>query len=94
MGTLRQNRKDVLTEIKGAKLEKEHVSVYAERLMIMKWIDKKEVCFIRNIHDDKLVPTRIRGSNMGRTKTVTDYGSVRRDVELSDKLSQQKEKNH
>jgi hypothetical protein len=42
MGALHQNRKDVPTEIKSAKLEKkEHVSVYEDRLLIMKWKNKK-----------------------------------------------------
>jgi hypothetical protein len=57
MGTLHQNRKGVLAKIKSAKLTKEqYVSVYADRLMIMKWKDNKEVCLF-----DKQVPTRIRG---------------------------------
>jgi hypothetical protein len=42
MGTVRQNKKGVSAEIKSAKLKKgEHVSVYKDRLMIMKWKNKK-----------------------------------------------------
>jgi hypothetical protein len=41
MGTLHQNRKDVCAEIKSAKLKKgEYVSVYKNRVMIMKWKNK------------------------------------------------------
>jgi hypothetical protein len=38
VGTLDQNRKGVTGEIKSTKLKKgEHVSIYEDRLMIMKW---------------------------------------------------------
>jgi hypothetical protein len=42
VGTLRQNRNGVPAEIKSAKLKKrELVSVYEDKLMIMKWKNKK-----------------------------------------------------
>jgi hypothetical protein len=60
MGTLSQNRKCVPAEVKSTKLKKgEHVPVYKDRLMIMKGKDKKDVCLISTIHDDKMAPTRI-----------------------------------
>jgi hypothetical protein len=44
VGTLYQNRKGVTAEIKNAKLKKgEHVSVYKDRLMIMKWKKQKNI---------------------------------------------------
>jgi hypothetical protein len=59
MGTLGQNRMGVPVEIKSVKLRKEeHVSVYKDRLLIMKLKDKKDVWFISTTHDDKMVPTR------------------------------------
>jgi hypothetical protein len=49
MGTLCQNRKGVLAEIKRAKLIKGgYVSVYKGRIMIMKWKNEKDH-FISNI---------------------------------------------
>jgi hypothetical protein len=63
MGTMGQNRKSVPTEAKGAKLKKgENVSVYKDRLMIMKRKNKKDICLINSTHD-KMVPTKIRGES-------------------------------
>jgi hypothetical protein len=36
--------------------QEEHISVYKDRLMIMKWKDKKDVCLISTTDDDKMVP--------------------------------------
>jgi hypothetical protein len=46
MGTLHQNRKGVPAEIKSSKLKKkEHVSIYKDRLLIMKWKNKKYMSY-------------------------------------------------
>ena len=60
MGTFRQNRKGVPAEIKSAKLKKrELVSVYKDRLMIMKWINEKAICLTSVTHEDKMVRGKI-----------------------------------
>jgi hypothetical protein len=84
MGTLHQNRKGVSAEIKSSKLKKgKHVSVYKDRLMIMKWKHKKYICLIITIHDDKMVPTRVQGQDKEQPKIVTDYNSGMGGVDLS-----------
>jgi hypothetical protein len=46
MGTLHQNKKGVPAEIRNAKLKKrEHVSIYKDRLLIMKWKNKKRYMY-------------------------------------------------
>jgi hypothetical protein len=71
MGTLRHNRKCVPAEIKSAKLKKgEHVSVYTDRLMIMKWKNKRDISLISTAHDDKIFPTRTQGQDMEKPKVV------------------------
>ena len=56
MGTLCQNRKGVPTEIKKTKLKKgEHVSAYKDKLIIMKWKDKKDTHLMSTVHDYKII---------------------------------------
>jgi hypothetical protein len=60
MRTLHQNRKGMPDEIKKAKLKKgENVVVYKDKLMIMKWKDKKDICLMSTTHDENLVQTRV-----------------------------------
>lgn len=85
MGTLRQNRKGVPSEIKKSKLKKGgHVSVYKDKLMIMKWKDKKDICLISTTHDDKMIEKEIRGQKVKKPKIVLDYNKKMGGVDLSD----------
>jgi hypothetical protein len=86
MGTLRRNRKGVPAEIKSAKLKKkgELVSDYKHRLMIMKWINEKDICLISITYDNKMVPTRVRGQDAERPNVIIDYNSGMGGVDLSD----------
>jgi hypothetical protein len=84
MGALHKNRKGVPAEIKTAKLKKgKHVSVYKDRLIIMKWRNKKVICLISITHD-KMVPTRVQGQDMQKPEVVTDYNSGMGGVNVSD----------
>jgi hypothetical protein len=65
MGTLHQNRKGVPAEIE-CKTEKGRTCFSLQRRMIMKWKNKN----INTIHDDKMVPTRVRGQDMENPKVV------------------------
>jgi hypothetical protein len=42
--------------------------------MIMKWKDKM-MCLHSTTHDNKIVPTRVRGHGMEKPTIVTDYNS-------------------
>jgi hypothetical protein len=52
--------------------------------MIMKGKDKKDVCLISTIHDDKMAPTRIWGQDREIPKVVIDYNSGMEGVDISD----------
>jgi hypothetical protein len=94
MGTLHQTRKGVPAEIKNAKLQNgERVSGYTDRLILMMWKDKKNIFLISTTHDNKMVPSWVRGQGMEKPEVVIDYNSGMGDVDLSDKLSQHKENN-
>jgi hypothetical protein len=76
MGTLHQNRKGVRAEINSAKLKRGNsFSVYKDRLTIVKWKDKMNICHISTTHDDKIVPVR---------EVVIDCNSWMGVVDLSD----------
>jgi hypothetical protein len=71
MGTLHQNGKGVHVEIKAVKLKKEHISILSDKLMIMKWKDKKT--FIMSAtHDDEMVSATVRGKDIIKPKVVAD----------------------
>ena len=56
IGTLPQNRKGVPSEIKKSKLKKgEYVSAYKDKLLVMKWKDKKDICLMSTIHDEAMI---------------------------------------
>jgi hypothetical protein len=52
--------------------------------MIKRRKDKKNVCVISTIHDDKMVPTRVKGQDMEKPNVVTDYNSGMGGVDLID----------
>lgn len=55
-GTLRLNRKDVPDPIKVAKLKKgEIVAYHSQGVMVLKWMDKKQVSFISTFHDATMI---------------------------------------
>lgn len=76
IGTLRQNRKGVPNEIKQAKLKKgEHVSAYKDKLMVIKWKDKKDICLMSTTHDETMVTNKVRSQDITKPKVVVDYNS-------------------
>lgn len=71
---LASKRKVVLNEIKDVLLKKgEHVSVYKDRFLIMKWKNRKYICCVRTMKDDKMIPVRVRVP-----KAVADNNSRQR----------------
>jgi hypothetical protein len=85
MGTLHQNMMGVLSDMKSAKLKKDdHVSVCKDRLMIVKWKTEKDICLTSTTHDDKMVPTRVRGQDMKKPKVIIDYNCGMGGMDLSD----------
>ena len=52
-GTMRINRVGILSEIKTKKLQKnEHIVRFKDKLMVLKWKDKKDVLMLSSIHND------------------------------------------
>jgi hypothetical protein len=54
-------------KIKGTLKEGENVPVYKDKLMIIKWKDRKDICLMCITRDDKVVLTVFQGQDMART---------------------------
>jgi hypothetical protein len=53
----------------------EHISIFKDKLMIMKWKDKIDICLMSTTRDDKMVSARVRGKDIMKPKVVVDYMS-------------------
>ena len=85
IGTLRQNRKGVPSEIKKSKLKKgEYVSAYKDKLLVMKWKDKKDICLMSTIHDEAMIEKEYRGQRIKKPKVAIDYNKTVGGADLSD----------
>jgi hypothetical protein len=85
MGTLHQNRKVIPIELKTENLkEGESVPVYTDRLTILKFRDKKDICLKSATNYDKIVPAGVRGQDMEKPKVAIGYTSRMGGVNLSD----------
>jgi hypothetical protein len=85
LGSLHHKRKGVPAEIKKAKMKKgEHVPIFKDKLMTMKWKDKEDICLVNTTHDGKMVSARVRGKNIMKLKVAADYNSRMGGVNLSD----------
>jgi hypothetical protein len=49
--------------------EGENAPVYKDKLMIMKWKDRKDICFMCITHDDKMDLIGVQGQDMAKNKS-------------------------
>ncbi|XP_035209506.1 piggyBac transposable element-derived protein 4-like, partial [Stegodyphus dumicola] len=69
VGTMRKNRKGIPSDIKNCVLKKdEHIARYRDKIMIMKWKDKKDVIILSTIHDNKFVEIENEGKRYENRK--------------------------
>ncbi len=88
IGTLRLNRKGVPAIIKDKKLKKgEVVAAFKNKIMVLKWKDKKDVTMLSTIHDNTIVDVvSRRGAANKKPKVIQDYNTHMGGVDLSDNL--------
>jgi hypothetical protein len=60
------------------------VAVYKDKLTIMKWKDKKDICLMSITRDEKLVPTRVQGQDVKKPKVAVNYNLMMWRVDVSD----------
>lgn len=85
-GTLRVNRKELPSDFKKMKLRKgEFLVWYRNKLMLMKWADKRDVHLISTVHDKDMVEVPDRKGKMKFKPTlVVDYSKGMGGVDLAD----------
>ena len=85
-GTVRSNRKGLPKHVMSKKLKQGEIAAsYKDKLMALKWRDKREVCMLSSIHDASvvLVPDR-KGGMKSKPKVCTEYNDAMGGVDLSD----------
>lgn len=88
VGTLRKNRKGIPKEVLSTKLKKgEIIGREKNGIVILKWMDKREVLMLTTKHQANLV--EVPGRVEGRTKpeAVIDYNNAKSFIDVSDQLS-------
>lgn len=88
VGTVRLNRKDLPKYVKETKLKKgETVSAYRNKVIVLKWKDKKDVTLLSSIHDNSMQTTTTkRGKEKQKPQLVASYNAHMGGVDLSDNL--------
>lgn len=91
VGTLRSNRKGNPKQVIQTKLKKGEIvaaqSSGRNKIIVLKWQDKRDVLMISTKHKDETVTKLKRGKEIVKPKMVTDYNCVKAFIDLSDQMS-------
>jgi hypothetical protein len=89
VGTLRLNRTNVPQEVKTKKLKKgETVRQHSGPVTVLKWSDKKTVSMISTYHRDDIRTATVRGKEVQKPVSVTDYNNMGGRIGLKDQMLQ------
>jgi hypothetical protein len=88
VGTMRLNRKGIPIELKNKKLKKgEYHAVFRGKVMIIRWVDKKDITLISTKHNDTFNQKIGRGGHVhDKPVAVLDYNKNMGGVDISDNL--------
>ncbi|XP_035216802.1 piggyBac transposable element-derived protein 4-like [Stegodyphus dumicola] len=82
---MRRNRKGIPSDFKNCVLKKdEHIARYRDKIMIMKWKDKKDVIILSTIHDNKFVEMEKRRKTISKPEFIADYNKNMGGIDLTD----------
>ena len=85
VGTVRANSKGLPKKLMKKKLNKGDVAaMYKDKLMALRWRDKKCVQMLSTIHDATTVEVESRGKTKQKPKVCVDYNDRMGGVDLSD----------
>jgi hypothetical protein len=75
---VKKGKGSVTVKIKKAELKRgAHVSIIKDKLMIMKWEDKKkDICLTCTTHENKMVSARVRDKDVIKPKAVAEFTCV------------------
>lgn len=88
VGTMRLNRKGIPAELKSKKLKKgEYHAMFRGKVMVIRWVDKKDITIISTKHNDTFDQKIGRGGHViERPVAVLDYNKNMGGVDISDNL--------
>ena len=85
VGTLRANRKGVPNEIRSKRLQRGEIkAMYRDKLMVLKWKDKKDIYMISTIHDASTTNVGTQETPKVKPQVCCDYNDTMGGVDLSD----------
>jgi len=85
VGTIRSNAKDFPKDVLEKTLKKGEVTaVYRNKLMALKWRDKKYVNMLSTIYDAATTEVTVRGETKIKPQVCLDYNDKMEGVDLSD----------
>ena len=87
-GTLRIDRKDCPTEVKQKKLKRgETIARYSGGILVGKWKDKRDVCYISNEYENTMLNvTNRRGDTREKPLPIIQYNTYMAGVDRQDQL--------
>jgi hypothetical protein len=86
VGNTRFSRKGLPEDVINCKLKKGGVEVsYRNKLMVLKWKDKRDVCMLISLHDDEMGTIHDKKCRLKqKPKVCTDYNDAMGGVDISD----------
>ena len=85
VGTVRINRQGLPDELKTITLQKGEVfAMYRNKLMALRWRDKKYVSMLSSFHDDAVTEVTVRRKVKQKPQVCLDYNDKMGGVDLSD----------
>lgn len=88
VGTVRSNRKLNCTEVVKKKLKKNEIFAQESNtgIVMMKWLDTRDVLILTTQHTDERKAVRQRGKEIEKPLAVVDYNESKAFIDLSDQL--------
>ena len=89
VGTLRKNRRGNPPDVVQAKLKRgeQKAQQNQEKVVVLKWQDKRDVLMLSTKHGDTMVTKVNRGKEITKPEMVFDYNIGKSYVDISDQLS-------
>ena len=85
VGTIRKSRIGIPSDVIKTPIRKgEYVAEFKNKIMIMKWKDKREVYFVSTVHNDNMMKIEKRKIITKKPEVVINYNKKMGGVDLSD----------
>ncbi|XP_012273615.1 piggyBac transposable element-derived protein 4 [Orussus abietinus] len=87
VGTIRKNRIGICEEVRETRIKKgEYIARFKNKIMLLKWRDKREVYLVSTVHNDNIVEMQKRNVIKKVPEVVFDYNNKMGGVDMSDSI--------